>query len=221
VKVRPVDARFEAALEAIADRLDQALVLAESMVQEAMASVVERDVDRARRVLEDDTRMDALEVEIDHLGLHILALHRPVATDLRVVTTSTKAITDLERIGDLAGRIARVSLELSPQPGLQPGPELQEMGREVGDLLTELRESWHRDDVTVLGRVKEINQRFAELKDQAVQRWVVALAEHPTQVARVLSMTELVMALGRIGGHAENLSELIVFRVEGKDVRHR
>ncbi len=221
MKVHPFDARFEAALTDLADRLDQALVLAESMVQEAMRSVVDLDVDRARRVLEDDERMDALEMEIDRLGLQILALHRPVATDLRVVSTTMKAITDLERIGDLAGHIAQVSLDLSPQPGLQPGPELGEMGREAGDLLTELRESWHRDDVTVLGRVKEVNQRLDELQKQLVQRWLVALTDHPTQAARVLAMTEFSMALGRIGGHAENLAELVVFRVEGKDVRHR
>ena len=214
------DARYEAALERLADQLSQAFVLAESMVHEAMASVLERDTERARRVLENDARMDALEVEIDRLVLQILALHRPVATDLRVVVTTGRTITDLERIGDLAVSIARGGLELSPQVGLQPGPELRELGQEVADGLTDLREGWHRDDVTVLGRARKLKGRVRDLKEKAMRAWLRDLDAHPGQAHRILSMTELAAALGRVADHTENLAEQAVYRVEGRDVRH-
>jgi phosphate transport system protein len=171
-------------------------------------------------VLDDDSRMDALEVEIDRRVLEVLALHRPVATDLRAVLTTSRAITDLERIGDLAGVIARVSLALSPEVGLQPGPAIKQMGQEVADGLTELREGWHRDDVTVLGRVRESKARVGELQVQVRSGWLQNLKEHPDQAHRVWSITELAAALVRIADHTENLAEQAVYRVEGKDVRH-
>lgn len=220
MRIRSPDVRYEAALDDLADQLGQALVLAESMVQEALASVLDRDTERGRRVLDDDARMDALEVEVDRRVLEVLALHRPVATDLRVVVTTSRAMTDLERIGDLAGAIARVGLELSPHVGLQPGEVLKEMGQEVAEGLTELREGWHRDDVTVLGRVREVKARIAELHKQAVTARLQDLEVHPDQAYRVLALNQLAAALERIGDHLENLAEQTVYRVEGRDVRH-
>jgi len=220
VRLRSPDARYEAALDGLADQLGQALVLAESMVQEALASVFERDTERGRRVLDDDARMDALEVEIDRRVLAVLALHRPVATDLRWVVTTSRAMTDLERIGDLAGAIARVGLELSPHVGLQPDGVMRELGQEVTEGLTELREGWHRDDVTVLGRVREAKDRVGELTEQARSSRLRDLAAYPDQAHRILALAELAAALARIAEHLENLAEQTVYRVEGRDLRH-
>ncbi len=214
------DQRYEAALAGLADQLGQALVLAEGMVQEALASVLERDTERGRRVLEADARMDALEIDVQRRVLEVLALHRPVATDLRTVVTTTRAITDLERVGDLAVAVARVGLVLSPEVGLQPGERLKEMGQEVTEGLTELREGWHRDDVTVLGRVREAKDRVEELQAQALSGRLQDLETHPDQAPRVLSLIELSTALRRIVDHVENLAEQLVYRVEGHDVRH-
>lgn len=220
MRVHSQDGRFEAALEGLADQLGQALVLAESMVVEAVASVLDRDTERGRRVLEDDARMDAFEVEIDRRVLEVLALYAPVATDLRVVVTSLRASTDLERIGDLAGTLARVGLVLSAQMGLEPGPLFRTLGDEVAEGLAELREGWHRDDVTVLGRLREIKVRVGELRAQATQGWLRELEVHPDQAPRVLALTELAAALARISDHTENLAEQAVYRVEGRDLRH-
>lgn len=207
-------------LERIRTLFLQMCVRAESMVQQAVRSVLDRDPHMARAVVESDRTLDALEIEIDGLCVRCLALQKPVGYELRLVTTVLKMVTDLERVGDLAVNIAERGLDVGAALGLEPGVEIERMGPAVVDMLRLASDAFVAGEVDALDELKMRDRQIDELNRQAFQHWLRMMADHPDQVDRALAYTSISRHLERIADHAVNLAQMVVLLVEGRDVRH-
>lgn len=207
-------------LERIRTLFLQMCVRAESMLGQAVRSVLQRDPHLARGVVAADEAMDDLEIEIDGLCVRCLALRRPNGYDLRLVTTVLKMVTDLERIGDLSVNIAERGLDIGTGPGLEPGPELAEMGRRVVEMVREAADGFVQGDPGIAGRLELADHRVDELNKSSFDRWLGVVAKHPDQAERAMAFTSISRYLERAGDHAVNLGQMVVLLVEGRDVRH-
>lgn len=207
-------------LERIRTLFLQMWVRAETMVRQAVRSVVERDPHLGRAVVATDRELDRLEIEIDGKCLKVLALRSPVGHDLRLVTTVMKMVTDLERVGDLAVNVAERGLELSAGSGMEPDTEIAHMGDIASDMLRVAADAFVSGDADLARTLRPRDREVDQLNRDAFQRWMTAMAAHPDQVDRALAITSISKNLERVADHAVNLSEMVVFLVEGQDVRH-
>ncbi|MEZ4238983.1 MAG: phosphate signaling complex protein PhoU [Myxococcota bacterium] len=210
----------EAELERIRTLFLQMCVRAESMVRLATRSVLDRDLSLGRSVVVADRELDRLEVEIDKLCLRYLATRQPVGTELRTVTTIMKMVTDLERIGDESVNIAERGLELSAGTGIEPGLDLPQMADIAADMVRMAADSFLEGDPEIARELIARDREVDELNRRAFGKWLQAMAAYPDQAERAVSLTSMSKYLERIADHACNLGEMVVFLVEGRDMRH-
>jgi phosphate transport system protein len=210
----------EAELDRIRTLFLQMCVRAESMVRLAVRSVVDRDLALGRSVIDTDRELDRLEVEIDRLCLRYLATRQPTGTELRSITTMMKMVTDLERIGDLSVNVAERGLELSAGTGVEPGLDLPRMADIAADMVRMAADAFLDADPAIARALIERDNEVDELNRKAIQKWLQATREYPDQTDRSYSLSSVSRYLERIGDHACNLGEMIVFLVEGRDIRH-
>lgn len=199
----------------------QMWVRAESMVAQAVRSVVERDPHLGRAVVAADRELDELEIEIDQRCLRCLALRQPVGSDLRFVTTVMKMVTDIERIGDLAVNICERGLDLFSEAGPDAPDELVRMGELVVGMVRRAADAFVAADATAARSLRSADGEIDRLNQLVFQRWAAEMTQHPDQVDRALAFTSISRYLERVGDHAVSLGQHVVFLVEGQDVRHR
>ncbi|MEQ1502686.1 MAG: phosphate signaling complex protein PhoU [Myxococcota bacterium] len=210
----------ESELDHIRTLFLQMCVRAESMVRLATRSVLDRDLSLGRSVVDADRELDRLEVEIDRQCLRYLATRQPVGTELRTITTMMKMVTDLERIGDLSVNLAERGLELSAGTGIEPGLDLPKMAEIAADMVRMAADAFLDGDPDIARQLIERDNEVDELNRLAFDKWLQAMAAYPDQVDRALSLTSMSKYLERIADHACNLGEMVVFLVEGRDMRH-
>lgn len=210
----------EAEQEHIRTLFLQMCVRAESMVRLAVRSVVDRDPSLGRTVVSADRDLDKLEVEIDRLCLSYLSRRSPVGLELRTITTVMKMVTDLERIGDLAVNIAERGLHLTAGSGMEPGLDLPRMGELAADMIRMAADAFLEGNADLARELIQRDREVDQLNRDAFTRWIGAMAAHPDQVDRALSLTSMSKHLERVADHACNLGEMVVFLVEGEDMRH-
>jgi phosphate transport system protein len=192
----------------------------EEMIARAMQSLVDRDSDLARRVIEMDRTVDSGELDVDHMSLNLLALRQPAASDLRFITTALKIVTDLERIGDLAVNIAERALELNQEPPLKPYIDIPHMAREVSDMVHRALDSFVKRDATEARAVLQADDAVDALNVQLFRELLTYMIEEPKNVTRALRITFIAKYLERVGDHATNIAQMVIFMSEGRDVRH-
>ena len=166
--------------------------------------------------------MDEMEVDIDEACILIIARRQPAASDLRFVMMVTKAINDLERIGDEARKIANHAVILSEQDGLSQGyKEVRHLGDSVSGMLANALDAFARFDVdAAMKTLNEDAQVDLDYKS-ALRELVTYMMEDPRSISRAINILWVVRSLERIGDHAKNLCEQIVYVVKGKDIRHQ
>ncbi|HET8945673.1 MAG TPA: phosphate signaling complex protein PhoU [Candidatus Polarisedimenticolia bacterium] len=192
----------------------------EEMIARAMQALVERDSDLARRVIEMDRTVDSGELDVDHMSLNLLALRQPAASDLRFITTALKIVTDLERIGDLAVNIAERALELNQEPPLKPYIDIPHMAREVSDMVHRALDAFVKRDAAEAHAVLSADDAVDALNVQLFRELLTYMIEEPKNVTRALRITFIAKYLERIGDHATNIAQMVIFMSEGRDVRH-
>jgi len=207
-------------LEQVRTLFLQMCVRAESMVRLAVRSVVDRDPSLGRSVVAADRELDLLELDIDSRCFNFLAVRKPVGLELRTITTIMKMVTDLERIGDLSVNVAERGLELSAGIGLEPGTDLRTMGETSADMVRMAADAFLESSTTVARELIARDQRVDDLNREILQKWLAAMAAHPDQANRALAVTSMSKYIERIADHACNLAEMVVFLVEGHDMRH-
>ncbi len=190
-------------------------------VDRAVQSLMERHRETAQQVLEDDRRIDIEEVEVEEECLKILALYQPVARDLRFIVCALKMNNDLERIGDLAVNIARKTLSLCKQDGVQLPNILPEMCMSVQQMLRDSAEALVKGDSelarSVLRRDAEVDKRKRE-----VRQWAEELIRQDVGLLRsALAIMAAARNLERMADHATNICEDVIYLVEGAIVRHQ
>lgn len=210
---------FSQELDDLKQRLLTMAGHAETAVKRAMQAFVNRDDDLARRVKEDDNILDNFEIELDELSIHLLA-KAPLASELRLITVAMKISHDLERVGDEATTISRRALELNAEPELKVEvdlPQMSEMGLQMlKDALTAFVERNPVAARAVIPRDKKIDS----LNKQLHRELASYMVERPSTISRCLNLMTISKSIERIGDHATNIAEEVVYLFEGEDIRH-
>lgn len=210
--------------EELEDVRNQVLImggLVEQQITNAVKALVEGDNALAEQVIENDRKVNGLEVAIDEECTQILARRQPAASDLRLVVAVIKTITDLERIGDQAEKIARMGSHLAEmeRPKSQYY-EVQSLGENVIRMLHETLDAFARMDVDEAIKVSQSDDKIDHEYDGIIRKMVTFMMEDPRSIRRSLDVIWSVRALERIGDHSKNICEYVIYLVKGKDVRH-
>jgi phosphate transport system protein len=194
--------------------------LVEHQIQQALQALVERDSDLAAAVIERDHEVNALDVEIDDTCIKLLALHQPTARDLRFITTAMKISSELERMGDLADHIAERALELNTEPQLKPYIDIPRMANWTMRMVKECLDAFVKSDSAMARKVCADDDFVDDVNEQLFRELLSFMLENPMTITRAIRLTFVAKSLERIADHATNISELVVYMVEGKNIRH-
>jgi phosphate transport system protein len=216
-----ISKQFDAELEHIRTRVLQMGGMVELQIARALDGLSTGDVGELDRVIEDDHRINLLELELDEACTQMIAKRQPTARDLRLVMTVIKMITDLERIGDEAKKIAKMSKRLhTGSSPFTPRIELRHAASIAVDMLRKTLDGFARLDITTAADVvRQDKQVDAEFKG-IIRQIITFLMEDPRTISSGIDMLFMAKAVERIGDHAKNMSEYVVYMVKGRDVRH-
>ncbi|WP_038018099.1 phosphate signaling complex protein PhoU [Thermithiobacillus tepidarius DSM 3134] len=216
--------RYDAELAGIRSLVLEMGGLVEEQIAMAAQALREGDTELAGTVIANDHRVNGLEVRIDEECTMVVARRQPMASDLRLIVAVIKTITDLERIGDEAEKIARMTLLVSEQNQAIITPDLL---REVGIMAERARrmvrdalDAFARLDVAVAVEVAKGDAALDAEFRSALRHLVTFMMEDPRTIGRAIDVLFVVKALERIGDHAKNMAEYVIYLVKGKDVRH-
>ncbi|HUW26220.1 MAG TPA: phosphate signaling complex protein PhoU [Gallionella sp.] len=217
-----ISRQFDTELEAIRANVLQMGGLVENQIKSAVESLLSGDVALMTRVIADDHRVNAMEVKIDETCSQVIARRQPTAGDLRLIMAVVKTITDLERIGDEAEKIARMAKLLSQKNTLNL-PRYHEIKHAADLALNMLRQSldaFARLDVAMAAQVVRQDEKVDE-EFRAIMRYLITfMMEDPRTISTSLEILFVAKAIERIGDHAKNMSEYVIYMVKGRDVRH-
>lgn len=194
--------------------------LVEDQIAQAVRALVERDQPLANVTIERDHTVNRLDVEIDDLSLKLLALHQPAARDLRLITTALKITTDLERIGDLATHIAERAVELAAEPPLKPYVDIPATAALASSMVHRSLDAFVREDVDMALEVCASDDAIDLLHAQLFRDLVAIMGQDPAAISRIMRLLFVSKYLERIGDHATNIAEMVIFMVRGKSIRH-
>lgn len=195
--------------------------MVEQQVQQALEALINGDSELADTVRAKDKEVDRIELAIDEEATRIIAKRQPAASDLRLVISIVKMVADLERIGDEAKKIAKFALALAEEGQAPRGyVEVRHIGNHVGAMVRDALDAFARFDCKMaLAVMKEDNKVDNEYRS-ATRALVTFMMEDPRSISSCLNVMWVLRALERVGDHANNLAEHIIFMVEGTDVRH-
>jgi phosphate transport system protein len=211
---------FEEELDSVRQRIFEMGRHVDQVLESAGKALLESDAELCQRILLADQKTDSMELEIDHLCLEILARRQPVAGDLRLLTSALKLVIDLERVGDMGVSIAARVVELGREPPLTPYDDLQrmlvtarEMMREaLGALETQDRERASR----AIDKDEVVNAYYTQIFNDVLSR----MRESPENIFRATRVQAISKYIERIGDHATNVAERVIFILTGEDIRH-
>lgn len=216
-----ISRRFNKDLEDLRNNVLAMGGLVESQLSKAIAAMVQGDSELGLKVAGDDYKVNALEVSIDEECGRLLATRAPTAGDLRLIVAIIKTITDLERIGDEAEKIGFLASKLAAMDRPPDSyRELKSLGQHVAHMLRDAMNAFARLDIDdALDVVRE--DEHVDEEYEAIQRQCITfMMEDPRSIKRVMNVTWAARSLERIGDHAKNICEYVIYMVQGRDVRH-
>jgi phosphate transport system protein len=217
-----ISKKFDAELEAVRSRVLQMGGLVEQQIMRAMEVLAYGDLKLADQVVADDHRVNAMEVGIDEDCTQIIAKRQPTASDLRMVMAVVKTITDLERIGDEAQKIARMAKHIH-ETDARMNNRLADVRYACNialDMLKTSLDAFARLDVSGAAKVVRMDEEVDERFRAILRQLVTFMMEDPRTISPSIDILFIAKAIERIGDHAKNMSEYVVYLVKGKDVRH-
>jgi len=211
---------FQEELEQLKTRLLEMGGLAEEQVRLAVKGLVDRDRDLTERVLAGDDPLNALHIEIDNRCFTLLALYQPMAVDLRAIVAAVKINTDLERVGDLAINIAEAAGRYAVHPPVKKLIDIPRMANIAQAMLRDALDAFVRRDTALAQLVLNEDDRLDALKTQIFRELLTYMLQDPSTIEPALDLILISRHLERIGDHATNVAEDVIFMVSAKDVRH-
>jgi len=212
---------FEAELRNLKDRLLSMGGRCEQMISTAARAFEDRDEALAREVMEADRGMDEDERAVDELAVRILALRQPVGRDLRFAVAAVKASTDLERIGDEAVNIAERAIEMDPSNRWSsPAVRLPEMARRAGAMLRDALNAFVEEDPNEARQVFKQDDAVDDIYAEVMRLCLGFMKDEPSRIPDGMRICNCAKYLERIADHATNIAEMVIFMVDGRDVRH-
>jgi len=211
---------FEQQLQELLQKIVLMASMVESMIAAAVRCLVERNESYAKEVYEKEREVDRLEMDVDDMAVKLTALQQPMAADVRFLFMASRIASELERIGDQAINIVQNAKHILGQPPLKPLVDLPIMAefaqKMVRDSLTALVER----DVDLAEQVLEVEQKVDAFRDQVFRELLTYMMADPGTIQRALPLILISRNLERVGDHATNIAEEVIYLVQGKDVRH-
>jgi phosphate transport system protein len=211
---------FQADLDQLKARLLEMGGLAEERVRTAIDGLAQRDADAAARVLDGDKPINQLHIEIDNRCFTLLALHQPMAVDLRAIVAAVKINTDLERVGDLAVNIAEADVRYMRHPPVNELIDIPRMGTIAQTMLRDALDAYVRRDAALAQSVLDCDDELDSLKTKVFRDLLTHMLRDPATIEPALDLILVSRHLERIGDHATNIAEDVIFMVLARDVRH-
>lgn len=216
-----ISQRFNEELEEIRSHVLAMGGLVEEQIHKATRALVEGDCGLAEAVIKNDTQVNKNEVNIDEECATIIARRQPTASDLRLIVAVIKTITDLERIGDQAERVARMAIRLAEASDSKISyMEIRHMGERAAGMVHNALDAFARMDVEHAVNVAKEDKLVDVEYDGIMRQALTYMMEDPKTITQMLDIMWTVRALERIGDHAQNICEYVIYLVKGKDVRH-
>ena len=211
---------FQEELEALKERLLAMGGLAEERVRVAVQAVVEREAEVLQAVVTGDEPVNDLHIEVDDRCFKLLALHQPMAADLRTIVAAVKINTDLERVGDLAVNVAEAGKRYVQHAPVKPLIDIPRMGDIAQLMLRDALDAFVRRDVALAEAVLVRDDDLDALKTQIFRELLTYMLQDPATIEPALDLILVSRHLERIGDHATNIAEDVIFMVSARDVRH-
>lgn len=211
---------FEDELTQLQERLLVMGGLAEERVRMAITGVVRRDAETIERVITGDEPVNRLHLEIDERAFRLLALHQPMARDLRAIVAAIKINTDLERVGDLAVNIAEAANRYLRHPPVKPLIDIPRMSEIAQHMLRDALDAFVRRDMTLAHAVLDRDDELDSLKTQVFRELLTYMLQDPATIEPALDLILVSRHLERVGDHATNIAEDVIFIVSARDIRH-
>ena len=211
---------FQEELELLQQRLLSMGGLAEERMCDSVKAVAIRDTQLVERVLISDEPINTLHIEIDDRCFKLLALHQPMAADLRAIVSAVKINTDLERVGDLAVNIAEATKRYLQHPPVKPLIDIPRMGDIAQGMLRDALDAFVRRDIQLAEAVLGADDELDALKTQIFRELLTHMIADPATIEPALDLILISRHLERIGDHATNIAEDVIFMVSARDVRH-
>jgi phosphate transport system protein len=211
---------FQDELELLKGRLLEMGGLAEERLRTAMSAIVDRDTRLVDDVISGDAAINTLHIEIDDRCFKLLALHQPMAADLRAIVAAVKINTDLERVGDLAVNIAEAVRRYLRHPPVKQLIDIPRMAEIAQRMLRDALDAFVRRDTGLAQTVLEADDSLDALKTQVFRELLTYMLQDPQTIEPSLDLILISRHLERIGDHATNVAEDVIFMVSARDVRH-
>ena len=212
---------FDTDLERIRSGVMAMAGLVEQQVTQAMTGLGSGDLALIEEVIANDHRVNRYEVELDEACTRLIALRQPAAVDLRMVVTVIKTITDLERIGDEAKKIAKMARAIhTAETGFVPKIDLRPMAEIATEMLRQALDAFARLDLNASAQVVRQDKAVDAGFKGAMRQLITFMMEDPRTISRALELLFVAKAIERVGDHAKNISEYVVYLAKGRDVRH-
>lgn len=190
--------------------------MVENVINMSVNALKNGDLELAKRVYEEDDKIDLLEIEIEQDCITLLALQSPLAKDLRIVATALKLITDLERMGDHAVNIAKITLQIGEEPLIKPLIDIPKMTEICQDMLRLTLDAFVKEDISLAEKAAEMDEQIDTMYENIVEELFILIAEHTDNIKQGAKLLFVARFLERIADHTTNICERLVYMVTGE-----
>src|ERR1700736_721636 len=211
---------FDRDIEDLKDLLLRMGAMVEDAIMQSIRALLERDTALAEEVINNDNRIDQMELEIDRRTLELIAKMRPAALDLRFVAAIMKITPELERIADLAQDVCERVIELNREPPLKPMQAILRLAQDAQTMVRQALDAFVRGDAVLARRVIQQDDNVDQQTEQSFRELLTYMLEDPRNISRAIRLTFIGKYFERIADGATNICEMVVYLVEGKMIKH-